>query len=292
MGMAGLGAMLSWSPRMLVRSGRCCAGLPAHPAGTHRAVTLPGKGALEVTRWHPRSGLWGGPSPALPDPLCATEIRGRGTAAASSEAQPCRRASGAVPLPCLGVSPVFVGSLGHAPVPCALLSPTIPLGLRSSWSRGSAPQHSPAGSQPVGEAARSFGEASALAELGEQPAGWQGRRLGEGGGLTAVWGSGAFGAVWGIRPLPQWHRAGLPCLPRSPPARFPSPESEEHASGGEGWDFGKPVCLVGEGGWGGRGSPGPAVISSLKQASLTGAARRKLNLFVIPVNLGDGCFAG
>lgn len=46
----------------------------------------------------------------------------------------------------------------------------------------------------MGEAARSFGEASALAELGEQPAGWQGRRLGEGGGLTAVWGSGAFGA--------------------------------------------------------------------------------------------------
>lgn len=30
-------------------------------------------------------------------------------------------------------------------------------------------------------------------------------------------------------------------------ARSPSPESEEHASAGEGWDFGKPVCLVGEG---------------------------------------------
>lgn len=73
--------------------------------------------------------------------------------------------------PCPGVSPVFVGSLGHAPAPLALLSPAIPPGLRSSWSRGSAVQHSPAGSQPAGEAARSFGEASALAEPGEQPVG-------------------------------------------------------------------------------------------------------------------------
>ena len=149
MDVPGPAARLSWSPGMLICSAQwpCEAkGLWKLPASTltagHRAAPAP-------HCWVPRNkGLWGCHSPM-----------GRLATPAVSRA---------VPFP--GVSPLFVGSLGHAPVPRVLLSPTIPQGPHSSRGSGSATQHSPAGSQPV-VAAERFGEASAPAEPGQQPAG-------------------------------------------------------------------------------------------------------------------------
>lgn len=91
---------------------------------------------------------------SLPGPLCAMEIRGCGAAAAPREAQPHRRASGAVLLPCPRVSPVFVCSLGHVPVPRALLSPATPRGCtgpRATARRRSIPR------QGVSQRARLLG---------------------------------------------------------------------------------------------------------------------------------------
>lgn len=179
-------AGLSWSPGRLTRSQQCCAGAPAHPSRTQRAMAPTDKGALEATRQHPGSRSQ---VAALPRPSCAMET-------GSSER------AGLCPFPVSGCPMCLWHHLHHTDSstpspPRAAQLPEPRLG-RTAF---------PSGESPRRVRLWEFREASALAEPGEQGPGATGRRwLSHSSGLWGV------EAVWGAQPPLERPRAGPPRL--------------------------------------------------------------------------------